>query len=79
MGLLGSIFKVLTGGLLGAALTTKPRPPVIPPQPTRDDARKQMLDQDALLRRRGAAADILTGTSGAEAPAGATGRLIVGS
>lgn len=94
MGLLGSIFGAIAGSFLGpvgsligaaagnageSLLRGKPKGPLIAPQPTRDDARKQMQDQDALLRRRGAAADILTGTSGAEAPAGATGRLIVGS
>lgn len=44
---------------------------------TRDDARDQATQADELRRRRGGAADILTGPSGAE-PAGATGKTTLG-
>ena len=58
----------------GGGRVIKPLPPV-----TRNDAAKAVNQQDAMLRRKGAAADILTGTTGAEAAAGTTGRLIAGS
>lgn len=41
--------------------------PVVPPTATRDDARARIQAEDELLRRRGGAADILTGSDGAEA------------
>lgn len=47
--------------------------------PTRDDTQKIIDQQDALARRKGAAADILTGSSGAEAAPATTGRLVLGS
>lgn len=79
---LGGIGKfLLGGGLLGLgvkALTKKPKPIGAPPIATRDDARAQ-AERDALLaRRRGAAADIISGASG-EPGAGQIGRLVVGS
>jgi hypothetical protein len=46
----------------------------------RDDTQAMVDQQDALARRKGGAADILTGTSaGAEAAPGSTGRLVIGS
>ena len=43
---------------------------------TRDDARERAGIEDELRKRRGGAADILTGASGAEA--GATGKTQLG-
>lgn len=43
---------------------------------TRDDAREAAERDDELRRRRGGAADILTGNSGAEA--GSTGKVQLG-
>ena len=53
-----------------------PTPPAAPPAPTRDDAQTAAAAQDALRARRGSAADMLTGPSGAEA--GATGKTMLG-
>lgn len=77
MSLLGFLLSPITS-LIGSIIKT-PKPPVMLPAPTRDDARQQMRDEDALRRRQGAAADIVTGTSGAEAGSGSVGRLVVGS
>jgi len=71
------------GGLLGLGVKAifgggKPAAPIQPlPTVTRDDAASAQSAQDALLRRRGAAADMLTGTRGAEAAAGSTGKLMI--
>lgn len=46
------------------------------PSVTRDDARDAAAADDELRKRRGGAADILTGVGGAEA--GTTGRSILG-
>lgn len=82
MGLLGKIFGFLTGGgLLGMgakALLKKSKPIAAAPIPTRDDARAQAERDLLLARRRGAAADIISGASG-EPSAGQIGRLVVGS
>lgn len=67
------------GGML-AASALKPKTPELPapiPVPSRDDARATIAAQDALRKRRGGAADILTGAGGAEA--GATGKATLGS
>ncbi len=50
--------------------------PAPTPTPTRDDARILADRNDELRRRRGGAADILNGSSGAEA--GATGKTNLG-
>lgn len=42
---------------------------------TRDDARESAEREDEIRRRRGGAADILTGTSGAEAGSGSKTQL----
>lgn len=72
------IFKLISpiaGGLLGVG--GKKKKPVAPvPTATRDDAMTAVDDE--LLRRRGGAADILTGTTGAEA-ALSGGKLVLGS
>lgn len=72
---------LLGGGLLGAGIKAiagkkkKPAPVGLPPA-TRDDAAVSLDDE--LLRRRGGAADILTGATGAEA-ALSGGKLVLGS
>lgn len=67
-----AVGEAIFGGKSRAPI--KPLPPV-----TRNDAAKIANDQQDLARRKGAAADILTGTTGAEAAAGTTGRLVAGS
>lgn len=68
----------LLGGVLGGILGKKQQQPLALPRPaTRDDA-ALLAERDAeLARRRGAAADRITGASGE--PAGGLGRLIMGS
>lgn len=87
MGLLGKIFGGVLGflgggGILGAgvkAIIGGKKKSVGPaPIPTRDDARAQAERDLLLARRRGAAADIISGASG-EPAAGQIGRLVVGS
>lgn len=86
MGLLGKIFggvfSLLGGGILGlgakALLGGKKKVIGPAPIPTRDDARAQAERDQLLARRRGAAADIISGASG-EPGAGQIGRLVVGS
>lgn len=76
MSLLGAIFSPVTS-LLGA-LFKAPKPPAPIPQATRDAAEQMVRDEDAIRRRQGAAADILTGTTGAEAGRSSVGKLVVG-
>lgn len=87
MGLLGSIIKgiaTIGTGLVGGALVSmivgggKKKGIGPAPIPTRDDARAQAERDQLLARRRGAAADIISGASG-EPSAGSIGRLVVGS
>ncbi len=69
---------LLGGGIIKSIIGGKKKKPVQPlPQVSRDDAIAQMAD-DELLRRRGGAADMLTGTTGAEA-ALSGGKLVIGS
>lgn len=79
---IGGIGKfLLGGGLLGLgakALLGKKKGVGPAPIPTRDDARAQAERDQLLARRRGAAADIISGASG-EPGAGQIGRLVVGS
>jgi len=63
-------------GLLGGG---KKAPKMLPGPVTRDDARDATERQDELMRRRGAAADMLTGTGGAEAGGASIGRIVAGS
>lgn len=83
MSFIGSIAGALLGPVLGGALGLlkgKKKPPASTPiQATRDDAARMVERDQELARRRGAAADIITGTNGAEAAAGSIGRLVVGS
>lgn len=78
------LVKAVTS-LLSPALTLtgvlhhKKKPTLLPSQVTRDTARDQLAADDELRRRQGAAADMLTGTQGAEAAAGSVGRLVAGN
>ncbi|MDX3883597.1 MAG: hypothetical protein QHC65_04185 [Sphingomonas sp.] len=67
------------GGLLKAVglVSTPGKPPAALPSVTRDTAAEQQRDQDELRRRRGSAADIVTGPDGAEAVLSG-GKLILG-
>jgi len=70
-GLVGTLFGAIFGG-------KKAAPPVAPlPTVSRDDAASST--SDALARRQGAAADMLTGSRGAEAASGTTGKLVIGN
>jgi hypothetical protein len=72
------ILPYAIGGLLGGGLLKslfkKPKGPAVQQPVTRDDARDAALRNDELLKRRGGAADIVTGRYGAEAPAGRPAR-----
>ena len=62
---------------LAGVFDHKKKPAVVQPGPaTRDDAKAAADSQDELRRRKGAAADMLTGTQGAEAAASSVGRLV---
>jgi hypothetical protein len=76
---------VLGGGLLGAGVNAifgggKKKKTVAQPLPTatRDDGAALAQQEDELRRRKGSAADILTGSTGAEA-ALSGGKLVLGS
>lgn len=49
-------------------IQTPGKPPAALPGAQRDDARAEIDREDELRRRRGGAADLVTGASGAEAP-----------
>ena len=72
--LLGAGAKLLGIGGGSAPQTIQP-----PGTVTRDDAASAVAASDALSRRQGSAADILTGTRGAEALSGSTGKLVLGN
>jgi len=58
-----------------------PKAPKLPaplPTPTFDDAAAKTATSDELARRRGGAADVITGAGGAEASAGSTGKALLG-
>lgn len=67
-----ALFRKVASGVLKAVglVSTPGKPPKALPTVTRDDAAAQVQLNDELLRRKGGAADILTGSGGAEAPAG---------
>lgn len=71
----------LFGGLLGLGaqklLGGAPKPAQPQLNPTRDDAAALTRTNDDLLRRKGGAADILTGSRGAE-PASTGGKTRLG-
>lgn len=70
---------ILSAPLKALGLVSTPgKPPAPLPTVTRDDAIVAAQSADELRRRKGAAADIVTGTGGAEAaPTG--GKLTLGS
>lgn len=71
--------KILSPVLKAVGLVSSPgKPPAPTPQVTRDDAAAQVAASDELRRRKGAAADILNGSGGAEA-ALTGGKLTLGS
>jgi hypothetical protein len=73
---MAGLFKGIGHLLFGSPV----QPPVPPPVVTRQDADVlAQRDEDQLRRRQGSAADILTGSAGAEPGAGSIGRLIVGN
>ena len=69
-GLAGLLFKPFGKG------KEAPKPLM---QVNRDAAEATVAAQDELARRRGSAADMMNGTTGYEAGASTTGRLVVGS
>jgi hypothetical protein len=66
------LFKSKKPGLTAAQ-------PAALPEATRDVAAEQQAVDDELRRRKGSAADILSGVMGAEAAANQTGKLVVGN
>ncbi|WP_287459202.1 hypothetical protein [Sphingomonas sp.] len=81
MAFLGALATPLIGAIGGLALSKlngSPKPPTPLRPVTRDDAAAQIAADDEIRRRQGAAADIITGTGGAEAPM-TGGKLTLGS
>ncbi|HJO64973.1 MAG TPA: hypothetical protein QF469_06490 [Sphingomonas sanguinis] len=69
MALLNPIGKLISAPLKALGIVSTPGKPPTPLRPvTRDDAAAAIASDDELRRRQGAAADIITGTGGAEAP-----------
>ncbi|PNU05816.1 hypothetical protein [Novosphingobium guangzhouense] len=75
------IGKFLVGGVVGGLLGLggKAKTPQAMATPTRDDALEQIQDEDELRRRKGAASDILNGSTGAQAAISSVGRFVPGS
>lgn len=67
MSIITKVGKFLLGGLVGGLLLggKKQKPVAALPAPNRDDALAQVERDDELRRRQGAAADMLTGVTGA--------------
>lgn len=76
---MSGLVNILTGGLVGLLFGKKSSGPKMLPQVNRDAAEATVAAQDELGKRRGAAADMMNGTTGYEAGAATTGRLVVGS
>jgi len=76
---IGAIFGI--GSAVASIAKGAPKPQIIQPQraAVRDDALTATSMRDEMRRRKGAAADLITGTGGAEAAAGQVGRLVIGS
>lgn len=82
MKLVGGLAKTVLSPVAGVLSLLTPKAPKLPAPlatPTRDDAAKLIENDDALRKRRGGAADILTGAGGAEAGAAATGKQTLGA
>jgi len=73
------ILKLAASPILSALFSPGPKVVTPPPVPSRDDTQGMVDQQDALARRKGSGADILTGASGAPTAGTTTGRLVVGS
>lgn len=72
-----AIGSVIRAPLKAIGLVKSPKAPPAPlPTATRDAARDRVAQEDELRRRRGGAADMITGSSGAEA--GETGKTTLG-
>lgn len=79
MALLKPVGKVVGGVLKGLGVVSSPgKAPAPLRSVTRDDAAAAVAADDELRRRQGAAADIITGVRGAEAPL-TGGKLTLGS
>lgn len=81
---IGSVLGFIASPVLaiGKAIAGSGKTPALPaplPVPTLDTARQTIAASDALRRRRGGAADIVTGSGGAEAGAGSVGKATLGS
>jgi len=74
------IGKVLLSPIVGvASLLKKPKDPPKPlPTVSRDDVISSIAKDDMLRRRRGGAADMLTGASGAELAAPSSAKDLLG-
>lgn len=59
-----------------SGLFSTPKMQAVPPTPTRSQAMENAYAADALRRRRGSAANIITGRAGAEAAAPGTKMLL---
>jgi hypothetical protein len=66
------------GGLLLGKLLKKPKPPKSLPTVTRDQAKENFLANDRYGQRKGFAANILSGSGGAESSQG-TKKLLLGT
>ncbi|SFR86594.1 hypothetical protein [Sphingomonas jatrophae] len=70
--------KIIAAPLKALGIVSTPgKAPSPLPSVTRDDAVAQVAADDELRRRKGGAADIITGATGAEAPL-TGGKLILG-
>lgn len=75
------LISPIAGGLIGNAILGKNKKKTVAqplPTATRDDASALAMQEDEIRRRKGSAADILTGSTGAEA-ALSGGKLVLGS
>ena len=74
--LIATVASIGAAKLLGGGSARQ----IVPlPDATRDDAAATVAANDALARRRGGAADILTGSSGATAAGSSIGKFVAGS
>lgn len=67
----------VVGGLLGIGPKPKEQAPVLAPR--RDQAREQALQRDQVSKRRGVAANLILGASGAESSTGSGGKTQLGT
>lgn len=79
MALLKNVGKILSAPLKALGIISTPgKPPAPLPTVTRDTAAASIATEDELRKRRGGAADNITGAAGAEAPL-TGGKLTLGS